>query len=157
MIHLFFCSGIISALAGRSASMGSMKIEKLAFKVCDKDEDFGLSWEEVAECEVSSFRYQFESMIISDLFIEGSCIWISRWRLTIWGRFQFVWPQQRWHYGVQGMDEENENGLHACNGWRMILLLISWTDGYWLWPFYLIPIFRLINVASQAYLFCSLL
>ena len=56
MIQLFSCLGIITALAGRSATMSSMKIEKLAFKVCDKDEDFGLSWEEVAECEVSTFR-----------------------------------------------------------------------------------------------------
>ena len=56
MIQLFSCLGIITALAGRSASMSSMKIEKLAFKVCDKYEDFGLSWEEVADCEVSSFR-----------------------------------------------------------------------------------------------------
>ena len=30
-----------------------IKIERLAFRVCDEDRDFGLSWEEVANCEVS--------------------------------------------------------------------------------------------------------
>ena len=66
MIQLFYWLGIITALAGRSASMSSMKIEKLAFKVCDKDEDFGLSWEEVADCEVSTFlhNWQFQSKTI---------------------------------------------------------------------------------------------
>ena len=29
-----------------------VKIERLAFRVCDEDRDFGLSWEEVASCEV---------------------------------------------------------------------------------------------------------
>ena len=63
-------NGLGGRMSIRRPSM--VRIERLAFMVCDEDRDFGLSWEEVASCEVR-MNFMFLSTSIYDLVLIYVC------------------------------------------------------------------------------------
>ena len=94
-------NGLGGRMSIRRPSM--VRIERLAFRVCDEDRDFGLSWEEVASCEVRQWILCFSAKNCYATYfvpILGNHSRSCCQRITIWRRLQQLRPQQGWHFDV---------------------------------------------------------